>query len=88
MDIFEITFHVLRSSHPEVFCKRGALNNFTKFLGKHVSESFINKAAGPGPVTLLKETLTQVFSSEFCESFLRVSFFIKHLLWLFLHFGA
>ena len=24
-----------RSSHPEVFCKKGVLRDFAKFIGKH-----------------------------------------------------
>ena len=44
----------LRSSHPEVFCKKGVLRNFEKFR-PHAC-NFIKK-----------ETLAQVFSCEFCE---------------------
>ena len=34
----------LRSSLPEVFCKKGILRNFTKFTGKHLCQSiFFNK---------------------------------------------
>ena len=29
-----------RSSHPEVFCKKGVLRNFAKFTGKHLCQSF------------------------------------------------
>ena len=40
-----------RSSRPEVFCKKGALRNFTKFTGKHLCKSlFFNKVAGLRPV--------------------------------------
>ena len=43
-----------------VFCKKGVLRNFTKFIGKHLCQSlFFNKVAGPRP--------TEVFSCEFCE---------------------
>ena len=28
-----------RSSHPEEFCKKGALRNFAKFTGKHLGQS-------------------------------------------------
>ena len=36
-----------RSSHPEGFCKKGVLKNFTKFKGKHKCHSvFFNKVAG------------------------------------------
>ena len=49
-----------------------------------VPESLFNKAAGLRPATLLKkETLTQVFSSEFCE-ISKSTFFAEHLWWLFL----
>ena len=60
----------LRSSRPEVFCKKGLLRNFAKFLGKHLYQSlFFNKVAGL-PVNFVK--------------FLRTSFFTEHLLWLLL----
>ena len=36
-----------RSSRPEVFCKKGALKNFTKFIGKHLRQSlFFNEVEG------------------------------------------
>ena len=51
-----------RSSHPEVFCKKGVLRNFAKFTGKPLCQSlFFNK------VPSKKGTLAQVFSCEFCE---------------------
>ena len=58
-----------RSSHPEVFCKKGILRNFAKFTGKNLSQSlFFNKVAGLRPATLFKkETLAQLFSCEFCK---------------------
>ena len=43
-------FSSSRSSHPDVFCKEGALGNFAKFTGKHLCQSlFFNKVAGLGP---------------------------------------
>ena len=36
MSKFEIT--KVRSSRPEVFCKKGALRNFTKFTGEHLRQ--------------------------------------------------
>ena len=37
----------LRSSRPEMFCKRGVLRNFAKFTGKHLYQSlFFSKVAG------------------------------------------
>ena len=35
---------ILRSSRPEVFCKKGVLKNVTKFTGKHMCQNlFFNK---------------------------------------------
>ena len=49
-----------------MFCKRGALGNFPKFTGKQLRQSlFFNKVAGLNFIK--KETLPQVFSSEFLE---------------------
>ena len=56
-----------RSSRPEVFCKKGALINFTKLTGKHLCQSlFFNKVAEACNF-IKKETLAQVFSCESCE---------------------
>ena len=30
---------LIRSSRPDVFCKKGVLRNFAKFKGKHLCES-------------------------------------------------
>ena len=47
-----------RSSCPEVFCKKGVLENFTKFTGKHLCQIlFLNKVASLRPATLLKKRL-------------------------------
>ena len=83
---------MVRSSRPEVFCKKGVLRNFTKFTGKHLWQSpFFNKVAGLRlrltlrPATLLKRRLWhRCFSVNFVK-FLRTPFFIKHLWWLLLH---
>ena len=38
---------VIRSSRPEVFCKKGALRNIAKFTGKQLCQSlFFNKVEG------------------------------------------
>ena len=68
---------VSRSSQQRCSVKIGALTNFAKFTGKHLCQSlFFNKVAGLRPAILLKkklcnfikkETLTQLFSYEFCE---------------------
>ena len=33
--------HSFRSSRPEVFCQKGVLRNFAKFIGKHLCQSLI-----------------------------------------------
>ena len=43
----ELQETLVRSSRPEVFCKKGVFRNFTKFTGKHLYQSlFFNKVAG------------------------------------------
>ena len=67
---------MVRSSHLDVFCKKGVLKNFAKFAGKHLCQSlFFNKVGN----FIKKETLAQVFSCEFCD------IFIEHVLWLILN---
>ena len=51
----------MRSSHPEVFRKKGALKNFAKFTGKELQ-------------LCQKETSAQMFSCEFCEMFKNTNF--------------
>ena len=59
-----------RSSRPEVFCKKGALKNFTTFTGKYLCQSlFFNKVAGLRPATLLKRVPGTGVSRKFCEIF-------------------
>ena len=49
---------ILRSSCPEVFCKKDVLRNFAKFKGKHLCQRlFFNKVAGLRPATLLEKSL-------------------------------
>ena len=58
---------------PEVFSKKGVLENLTKFTGKHLCQSlFFNKVAG------LRHSF---FSVNFAD-FLRTPFFKEHLQWL------
>ena len=48
----------VRSSRPDVLCKKGVLRNFAKFTGKHLCQRlFFNKVAGLRPATLLKKNL-------------------------------
>ena len=45
-----------RSSFPEVFCRKGVVQNFAIFTGKKLCNSFLlNKVAGLRPATLLKK---------------------------------
>ena len=67
-----------RSSHRRCSLKKGFLRNFAKFTGKHLCQRlFFNKVAGLSPATLLKKTLTQVFSCKFCE-ISKNTFFTEH----------
>ena len=76
-----------RSSHLEVFCRKGILTNSAKFTGKHLFQSLLfNKVAGLGPATLLKKRLWhRCFPANFAK-FLRTPFFTEHLRWLPLKF--
>ena len=69
-----------RSSHQRCSVKKGVLRKLTKFTGKHLCQShFLNKVTAIRPETLLKkETLTQVFSCEFCI-ISKNTFFTEHL---------
>ena len=63
-----------RSSRPKVFCKKGALKNFTNFTGKRLCQSLFNKVACLRPSTLLKKRLChRCFLVNFVK-FLRTPF--------------
>ena len=48
----------VRSSSPEVFCKKVILKIFAKFIEKHLCQSFLfNTVVGLRPATLLKKRL-------------------------------
>ena len=66
-----------RGIHPDVFCKKGALNNLTKRTGNHVYRShFLKKISGRRPATLFKKRLMRrFFSVKFLK--LQNSFFIE-----------
>ena len=78
----------IRSSRPDVFCKKGVLRNFAKFTGKHLCQSlFFNKVAGLSPATLLKKRLWhRCFPGDFVK-LLRTLISTEHLWWLFLSFS-
>ena len=83
-----ISYFVLisRSSHPEVFCKKGVLRNFAKFTGKHLRQRlFFNKVAGLRPAFLLKKRLWQRFFPVNFVKFLRTPFFMERFWWLLLN---
>ena len=60
----------------------GLLKNFEKFTGKHLCQGLsLKKIAGWDAEAwnfMKKETLTQVFSCEFCEIY-KNTFFTEHL---------
>ena len=59
------TFTYVRSSRPEVFCKKGVLRNFAKFTGKHLCQSlFFSKVPGETWVVIVS-----FVSFELCEFF-------------------
>ena len=59
---------VYRCSRSDVFCKKGILRNFGKLTGKHLRQRlFLIKWQVYDPQFIKKETLAQVFSSEFSE---------------------
>ena len=59
-----------RSSRSELFYQKGVVKNFAKFTEKHLCQSlFVNKVAGISPANLVKKSLDQVLSCEFCEIF-------------------
>ena len=65
----------IRSSRPEVFCKKGVPRKFTKFTGKHLYQSlFLNKVAGLRPAILLKKRLWHGCFPVNFEKFLRSLF--------------
>ena len=77
--MFWYFLNIYRSSHRRFSIEKGVLKNFTKFTGKHLYPSlFFKKVGGLRPTTLLKKTLAQVFSCEFCEIF-NNTFFTRHL---------
>ena len=72
---FELS--AIKSSRPEVFCKKGFLRNFAKFTGKQLCQClFFNKVAG---LRLWHRCLPVNFTKV-----LRTPFFIEHLQWVLL----
>ena len=72
-----------RSSRPDVFCEKGVLINFAKFVGKRLCQShFFNKVASLRLATLLKKRLWHRFFPVNFAKFLRTLFLTEHLWWL------
>ena len=69
-----------RTSHPEVFCKKGVLGYFAKFIGKHLCQSLFLLR----PATLLKKRLWYRYFPVNFGKFLRTPFLTKYLRWLLL----
>ena len=89
----------VRSSCPELFCKKSFLKNFAKLTRKHLYQRlffrkvacnifqnlFLNKVAGLRPATLLKKRLWhRCFPVNFAK-FLRTPFLTEHLRWVLLN---
>ena len=69
----------LRSSHLRCSIIKAVLKNFAIFTGKYLCWSFfLIKLQDSRPITLLKETPTQVFSCEYYNIF-KNTYFEKHL---------
>ena len=76
---------LIRSSRPEMFCKKGVLRNFVKFTGKHLCQGlFFNKVAGLRPATLFKKRPWQRFFPVNFAKFIRTPFFAEYLRYLLL----
>ena len=75
-----------KCNRREVFCKKGVLENFVKFTGKHLYQSLsFNKVAGLRSATLLKKRLWhRCFPVNFSK-FLRTPFLTEHLQRLLFH---
>ena len=65
---------ICRRNHRRCSVRKGVLNNFSKFKGKHRIQSECGKACN----FIKKETLAQVFSCEFWE-ISKNTFFTEHL---------
>ena len=78
---------LVRSSHPELFCRKGVLRKSEKFTGKHLCQIlFLNKVAGlqhKACIFIKKRLWHRYFHVNFAK-FLRRHFLIEHFWWLFL----
>ena len=71
-----------RSSHLELFCQKGVLKNFAKFIRKHLCQRlFFNIVASLRPATILKKRLWHRYFPVNFAKFLRTVFVKEHLWW-------
>ena len=81
--------NTFRSSHPEVFCNKSALKNFTQLTRKPLYWGlFFNKVAGLRLVTLSKKRLQRRCFPANSAKFLTTPFFTERLWWLLLTFPS
>ena len=74
-----------RSSRPEVFCRKGVLRNFAKFIGKHLCQSFFFNQVPGRPANLFRKILWhRCFPVNFAK-FLRTPLFTERFQWLLLN---
>ena len=74
-----------RSSRSEVFCKKGVLRSFAKFIGKHLCQIlFFNKIVGLRPANLFKKRFWYRYFPVNFLKFQRTPFLTEHLRWLLL----
>ena len=67
----------VRSSCPEVFCRKGVLRNFENFTGKHVRQSpFLNKVASLSPNRRPEKYIWWLLLKSVKTVFVLFSFFI------------
>ena len=86
-DCYIVILIPYRSSHPEVFCKKGVLGNPTKFIGKHLCQSlFLIKLQASGTFRgTFRGTFwspSNIYDRAICkimQHFLVVNFFCKNL---------
>ena len=76
----KLPFLAVRSSYRRCSVRKVVYQNFVKFTGKHLCQSLLlNKVADLRACNFIKkETLTQVFSCEFCRNFIN-TIFTEHL---------
>ena len=74
-----IIIQKIQKQPPELLYKKAVLKYFSIFIGKDLCWSlFFNKVAGLQVRNFIKQTLTQVFSCEYCE-ILKNTYFEEHL---------